>query len=115
MRAAILAILGAAVLVGCVSPADLERNEPTVRTTTMKSPKAYALCVFPKWQAARTDSSMVETEHGYRLWVASNNMADELLDIESTKGGSLVTLRQRMPWSAMMGRSAIESSVRSCL
>lgn len=111
----LMGAVGFALLAGCVSTADLERNEPSIRTTTQKNPKAYALCVFPKWQAARTDSSMVETERGYRLWVASNNMADELLDIESTQGGSSVTLRQRMPWSAMMGRSAIESSVRSCL
>lgn len=111
----LIASLGAVVLAGCVSPVDLERNEPTIQASTSKSPKQYALCVFPKWQAARTDSSMAETEGGYRLWVASNNMADELLDIEATPGGSSVVLRQRMPWSAMMGRSAIEKSVRSCL
>ncbi|RON05139.1 hypothetical protein [Pseudomonas brassicacearum] len=111
----IVGALGFVLLAGCVSPADLESNDPTVKTTTSKDPKRYALCVFPKWQASRTDSSMVETETGYRLWVASNNMADELLDVKKIPEGSSVTLRQRMAWSAMPGRSGIESAVRSCL
>ncbi|CRM84750.1 hypothetical protein [Pseudomonas sp. 25 R 14] len=107
--------LALVALAGCVSPADLESNKPSIAANTKKNPKQYALCVFPKWQSARTDSSMVETESGYRLWVASNNMADELLDIKKNAGGSSVTLRQRMPWSAMLGRSSIESAVKSCL
>lgn len=111
----LMVALGFIVLAGCVSPADLESNDPTITAKTSKDPKRYALCVFPKWQAARADSSMVETENGYRLWVASNSMTDELLDIEAKPDGSSVVLRQRMPWSAMMGRSAIEKSVRSCL
>ena len=79
MRILIAAVVGV-MLAGCVSPSDLESNMASISTTTTKNPKQYALCVFPKWQSARTDSSMVETENGYRLWVASNNMADELLD-----------------------------------
>lgn len=111
----VMAIMGLVLLAGCVSPADLERNEPTITAKTSKDPKRYALCVFPKWQAARTDSAMAETEDGYRLWVSSNSMTDELLDIIAVPGGSSVVLRQRMPWSAMLGRSAIENSVRQCL
>lgn len=111
----IVGALAIALLAGCVSPGDLEGNEPSIKTGTAKDPKKYALCVFPKWQSARTDSSMVETESGYRLWVASNNMADELLDIKKTQSGSSVTLHQRMAWSAMPGRSAIEAAVRGCL
>ncbi|WP_457251391.1 hypothetical protein [Pseudomonas gingeri] len=104
-----------AVLAGCVGPADLVKNDPSIKATTRKDPKAYALCVFPKWQSARTDSSMAETENGYRLWAASNNMTDELLEIKRVGDGSSVILYQRMAWSMMMGRQAIESSVRSCL
>lgn len=111
----LIGALGVVLVAGCVSPADLESNKPSIAANTKKDPKKYALCVFPKWQAARTDSSMVETESGYRLWVASNNMADELLDITKNADGSSVTLRQRMPWSAMLGRSSIESAVKSCL
>jgi uncharacterized lipoprotein YajG len=111
----LIGVVAMALLAGCVSPTDLESNDPTVRATTSKDPKRYALCVFPKWQASRTDSSMVETETGYRLWVASNNMADELLDVKKTADGSSVILRQRMAWSAMPGRSGIETAVRSCL
>ncbi|MEB0008612.1 hypothetical protein QN412_03150 [Pseudomonas sp. RTB3] len=111
----LIGLIAVALLAGCVSPSDLKGNAPTISSTTEKTPKQYALCVFPKWQDARTDSSMVETENGYRLWVASNNMADELLDVQKTSQGSSVTLHQRMPWSAMPGRSGIESAVKSCL
>ena len=114
MRAVIFA-LGLAMLAGCVSPSDLESSDPSLQLVTAKSPKQYALCVFPKWQMARTDSSMVETENGYRLWVASNNMTDELLDIRSTASGSAVILYERMPWSPMPGRSSIKASLTSCL
>lgn len=111
----LIGAVAVAVLAGCVSPSDLKSNTPTVSASTKKSPKTYALCVFPKWQASRTDASMAETEDGYRLWVAGNNMADELLDIRRTASGSSVTLRQRMAWSAMPGRSGIEAAVRTCL
>lgn len=107
---AALALLG-----GCVTTADLEGNKPSISAETHKDPKQYALCVFPKWQAARTESSMVETENGYRLWVANSSMADEFLDITRLPTGSSIALRQRMPWSAMPGRSAVERAVRSCL
>lgn len=111
----LIAAVGLAVLAGCVTTTDLEGNEPSISGETKKEPKQYALCVFPKWQAARTESSMVETENGYRLWVANSSMADELLDITSTATGSSIALRQRMPWSAMPGRSAVERAVRECL
>lgn len=111
----LMILMAMVVLAGCVSPSDLEKNDPSITTATKKDPKRYALCVFPKWQSERTDSSMVETEAGYRLWVASNNMADELLEIKKTSTGSSVTLHQRMAWSAMPGRSGIESAVKSCL
>jgi hypothetical protein len=111
----LIGALGLVLLAGCVSPGNLEKNNPSISANTSKDPKRYALCVFPKWQAARADSSMVETESGYRLWVASSNMADELLDIKKTKSGSSVILRQRMAWSPGLGRSDIEGAVRSCL
>ncbi|ORL52812.1 hypothetical protein B7H18_04885 [Pseudomonas putida] len=114
MKALLLGV-GLALLAGCVTTADLEGNEPSISAITKKEPKQYALCVFPKWQAARTESSMVETENGYRLWVANSSMADELLDITRTATGSSIVLRQRMPWSAMPGRSAVERAVRACL
>ncbi|SEJ49316.1 hypothetical protein [Pseudomonas sp. NFR16] len=111
----LIGALAIALLSGCVGTGDLERNDPSIAAITTKDPKRYALCVFPKWQNARTDASMTETENGYRLLVASNNMADEMLDVVKTAKGSSVVLRQRMAWSMMPGRSAVESAVRSCL
>jgi len=52
---------------------------------------------------------------GHRLLVASNDVADELLDVKKTPTGSSVTLRQRMPLSEMPGCSSIESAVKACL
>lgn len=104
-----------ALLMGCVGPGDLEKKEPSITVTTHKDPRSYALCVFPKWQTARTDSFLTETLTGYRLLVASNNMADEMLDVVKTRDGSSVVLYQRMAWSKMLGRSAVEAAVKSCL
>jgi hypothetical protein len=111
----LIGVLAVAFLAGCVGPGDLEQNKPSIAATTKKDPKGYALCVFPKWQNARTDASMSETENGYRLLIASNNMADEMLDVAKTPQGSSVILHQRMAWSMMPGRTAVESAVRSCL
>jgi hypothetical protein len=42
-------------------------------------------------------------------------MTDEVLEIAGSGKGSKVALYQRMPWSKMMGRGAIEDAVRGCL
>lgn len=107
--------LAVALLTGCVSPGDLQKNEPSLRASTSKDPKRYALCVFPKWQDARSDASMSETENGYRLLVANSNMADELLDIRKSQKGSSVTLYQRMAWSPGYGRSEMKQAINDCL
>ncbi|WP_312935161.1 hypothetical protein [Pseudomonas sp.] len=111
----LMAGLGLVLLAGCVTTADLEGNKPSISVVSKRDPKQYAMCVFPKWQAARTDSFMVETTNGYRLWVANSGLADELLDVTKTPNGSLIELKQRMSWSPGLGRDAIEKSVRDCL
>jgi hypothetical protein len=111
----LIGVVAMALLAGCVSPTDLESNDPTARATTSKDPKRYALCVFPKWQDARSDASMSETESGYRLLVANSNMADELLDIRKSATGSTVTLYQRMAWSPGYGRGEMKQAINDCL
>lgn len=111
-------ILGALVLVllaGCVSPTDLKSNTPTTTATTKKSPKEYAVCVFPKWQDARSEAVMSETENGYRLVISAMQMTDELLEIKKTANGSSVAFYQRVAWMPGVGRTAIEGAVKSCL
>ena len=61
MRILITAV-GVAVLAGCVSPSDLKANSPTTKAVTKKSPKEYALCVFPQWQDARSEATMSARE-----------------------------------------------------
>lgn len=107
--------LAVALLAGCVSPGDLQKNDPSLKAFTAKDPKRYALCVFPKWQDARSDASMTETESGYRLLVANNNMTDELLEIRKSAKGSTVTLYQRMAWSPGYGRGEMKQAINDCL
>lgn len=65
MRMRILIGLAMALLLGgCVSPSDLERNEPSIKVSTKKEPKQYALCVLPRWQDARSDVSMSKLSMG---------------------------------------------------
>ncbi len=60
----LIATVVVVALVGCVSPAGVQRNDPSIKTSTSKGPKMYVLYLFPKWQNARSDSSISETENG---------------------------------------------------
>lgn len=111
----LIGALAVALLAGCSSPGDVKKNDPTISASTNKSAKKYALCVFPKWQEERSTSTMSETENGYRLVVATDMMTDEVLEVISAGAGSKVALYQRLPWSKMWGRSALEAAVRECL
>ncbi|GFM89330.1 hypothetical protein PSCICO_47290 [Pseudomonas cichorii] len=107
--------LAVALLAGCVSPSDLKGNTPSITANTKKPPKAYALCVFPKWQDARSEAVLSETVDGYRLVVGAMKLTDELLEVKQTPTGSSVTFYQRVAWMPGVGRSAIEDAVKSCL
>jgi uncharacterized lipoprotein YajG len=107
--------LAVALLAGCASPSDLRSGTPTVSTVTTKNPKAYALCVFPQWQDARSEAAMSETQNGYRLLIAASGQSDELLDITAKGTGSSVRFYQRVAWLPGFGRAAVESAVKSCL
>lgn len=116
MRILLASVMAVSVLLaGCSTPGDLKKNAPTISSNSKKSPKQYALCVFPKWQEERSTSTMSETEDGYRLVVATDMMADEVLEIGRSGSGSRVALYQRMPWAKMVGRGAIEDAVRRCI
>ncbi len=111
----LIGAVAVALLAGCVSPSDLRTNTPTVNATTKKDPKQYALCVFPQWQDARSEATMSETESGYRLVIGAMQLTDELLDVKKTSSGSSVVFYQRIAWMPGVGRSAVESAVKSCL
>ena len=111
----LIAAAAAVVLAGCVSPGDLESKSPSISGSTLKDPKRYALCVFPRWQDARSDVTMSETEYGYRLIAASNNMTDELLTIRRSAKGSEFKLFQRLAWGPGWGRGDMEKAVRNCI
>lgn len=111
----LIAAVGLAMLVGCVSPSDLKGAAPTTTASTQKSPKAYALCVFPKWQDARSEAVMSETADGYRLVIGAMKLTDELLEVKQAPTGSSVAFYQRVAWMPGVGRSAIETAVKSCL
>lgn len=111
----LIGAVGLALVAGCVSPSDLKGNIPTTKAVTEKSPKDYALCVFPQWQDARSEATMSETQNGYRLVIAAMNLTDELLEVSRTDAGSSVVFYQRVPWMPGLGRSDIERAVKSCL
>lgn len=111
----LIAGLAVALLAGCVSPSDLKGNSPTTKAVTKKSPREYALCVFPQWQDARSEATMSETPNGYRLVIAAMNLTDELLEVAKTETGSSVVFYQRVPWMPGVGRTVIEGAVKSCL
>jgi len=58
---------------------------------------------------------MTETSTGYRLIVATDSTAEELLEVNRSSNGSSVALYQRLSWAPGYGRSAIEKAVRDCL
>ncbi len=59
--------LGLVLLAGCVSPADLQKNDPVVDSLTQKTAREYARCLAPKWQDLNSDVASTETETGYRI------------------------------------------------
>lgn len=111
----ILTAMALVALAGCVSPSDLKSNQPGLSVATPKGPKEYALCVFPKWQDARSEATISETTDGYRLVIASMNLTDELLEIKKAPSGSSVDFYQRVAWMPGVSRAAVESSVKNCL
>ncbi|WP_288074424.1 hypothetical protein [Pseudomonas sp.] len=116
MRILLASVMAVSVLMaGCSTPGDLKKGEASIRASTSKPPKQYALCVFPRWQDARSGATMSETERGYRLTVSTDMTTDELLEINKSASGSSVSLYQRLAWAPGVGRAAIERSVRDCL
>lgn len=111
----LIGAVAVSLLAGCVSPSDLKGKPPTKTESTQKSPKAYALCVFPKWQDARSEAVMSETADGYRLVIGAMQLTDELLEVKQSPTGSSVAFYQRVAWMPGVGRSAIEDAVKSCL
>ena len=109
--------LGALVLGGCTTPADLMKGAPEIAATTKKDPRTYALCVHPLWQEVRPQAAVAEALDGYRLTISAEatGQTDEVLDVKrSATGGSSVKLYQRAAW-ASIGRSGISDAVRLCL
>ncbi|HCT08608.1 MAG TPA: hypothetical protein DIW86_24875 [Pseudomonas sp.] len=112
----LIAAVAVAMLAGCTTPSDLLKGEPALSANTKKSPKAFALCVYPTWQDYRTSSIMSETADGYRLIAGSdvNSQTDDVLDIKRTSSGSVVKLYQRMAWQ-QLGRRDLRESFNNCL
>lgn len=109
----IVVALGAVLLVGCSSPSDLIASGPALTVSSTKAPKALALCVFPAWQEHNSNASMSETANGYRIVNGFAQQTDDVLDITSTKTGSVGKLYQRVAWS-QVGRGDLRESLQKC-
>ncbi|POA52137.1 MULTISPECIES: hypothetical protein [unclassified Pseudomonas] len=109
----LIAAVAFAVLAGCSSSADLMSSTPEVTVTSAKTPKAFALCVFPEWQEHNSNASMTETSTGYRLVNGFAQQTDDVLDIREAKSGSVAKLYQRVAWS-QIGRGGLRDSLQQC-
>ncbi|WP_223538798.1 hypothetical protein [Pseudomonas sp. BF-R-12] len=111
-----ISALAVAMLAGCTTPSDLKSDTPVFTSATKKSPKQYGLCVFPKWQDLNAGSTMTETETGYRLVMANPGIGqtDELLEIEKTPTGAIVSHFQRIAW-IQVGRGDVSDAVKKCI
>lgn len=109
----LIGALAVALLAGCSSPADLMSSPPEVTVTTTKSPKSFALCVFPQWQEQSSTAVMSETDNGYRLVNGFGQQTDDVLDITKGYAGTVANLYQRVAWS-QIGRSSIRDSIQKC-
>ena len=112
----IIGAIAVVLLTGCVTASDLKSGSPTFTSATPKTPKQYALCVFPKWQDLNPGSTLTETETGYRLVMGNPGVGqtDELLEISSSDHGSVVHQYQRISWQ-QMGRSGVSEAVKKCI
>lgn len=111
----VAAVITAVLLSGCYSPNGLKEQGPTFSADTKKTPKQYALCVFPQWQESRPDSTMSETQTGYRLLSGNDMNTNELLEVTKSQVGSSVKLYQRNYLDFGSGKEKARASTRSCL
>jgi len=109
----ILGVLAVALLAGCSSASDLMSSDPAITVYSAKAPKALAICVFPSWQEHSTSATMSETQNGYRLVNGFAQQTDDVLDIKSSKSGSVANLYQRVAWS-QIGRGGLRDSLQKC-
>lgn len=112
-----VAILAASALLsaGCYSPGTLVQKGPTFSASTGKTPKNYALCVFPQWQESRPDATLSETETGYRLISGNDMNTNEILNISKTASGSAVKFYQRAYLDFGSGKESALRSTKACL
>lgn len=117
MRCIHIGLLTAMTLLsgGCYSPGELIKQGPVFTGTTLKSPKQYALCVFPQWQEHRPDATLSETISGYRLISANGLSASEVLQVDATTSGSSVALYRRAYADFGEGKKSLEISARNCI
>jgi hypothetical protein len=112
-----VAILAASALLsaGCYSPGTLVQKGPTFSASTGKTPKSYALCVFPQWQESRPDATLSETQTGYRLISGNDMNTNEILNISKTASGSAVKFYQRAYLDFGSGKESALRSTKACL
>ncbi|WP_426234709.1 hypothetical protein [Pseudomonas sp. TWP3-2] len=106
-------LAGADIAHGCSSPSDLMASAPAISVSSTKTPKAFALCVFPAWQEHNSTASMSETISGYRIVNGFAQQTDDVLDIAQSKTGSVAKLYQRVAWS-QIGRGELRDSLQKC-
>lgn len=100
------------LLTGCMTT-QLAQQEPIYSGNSEKSPRKYAQCLAPKWQALNPTAKVIETETGYQL-SADNALVGAvslaIVNDDKNTGSEIKVYAQSKgigdPWG---------SSARSCL
>lgn len=102
---------GFAALTGCTSTP----NSPSLVLKTAKAPDVYAQCVYPKWQAHKSGTTLTPGRNQVRLVAKGAVAADQILEVHKASTGSEVSLYLRGPVASTLGVSNLEKSARECL
>lgn len=102
---------GAAVvlvgLAGCTTPAELRQTPPSAKLSSVKAPKAIALCIAEGWETApggpsRFPATVRELQAGYTVMMWSQGLTGEMMvaDVVPTPSGSTISFwkQPNIPW-----------------
>jgi len=102
---------GSLLLAGCASAP----NDPTLTLQTSKTPAQYADCVVPKLQGGALNPTVSQTQRGYRIVVASQVSADNVVEAYKSGKGGKVFIYERHLLASNLLPSSFERAAQECI
>ncbi len=102
---------GSLLLAGCASAP----NDPTLTLQTSKTPAQYAECVVPKLQGSALNPTVSQTQHSYRIVVASKVSADNVLEAHKAGKGGKVFVYERHLLASNLLPSSFQRAAQDCI